>query len=324
MAVEKRAKIDVIIPTYHPDERFDLLVTRLNQQTVKPDHIIIIRTKGERSSRTAFGKKLSQFAINVGAYKAYKNIKIVEIEKEDFDHGGTRNLGASLSDAEFMLFMTQDAVPMNPYLIERILKDFEDKNTAVVYGRQVASRNAGEIETFVRRFNYPPESCKKTMRDLSRLGIKTYFNSNTCSCYRRTVFDELGGFVSPTNFNEDMFFGAEAVRSGYAICYEARAKVMHSHKYSWMTQLRRNFDNGVSQKQYREIVGDAPAEGEGLRLVGEMTAHLAKKGRFLLIPMFYIECAFRYMGFFLGKHYELLPRFVCRRLSLNRKFWANK
>lgn len=324
MAAEKRTGIDVIIPTYHPDERFDLLITRLNQQTIKPDHIIIIRTKGQRSRRTAFGKKISRFAINVGAYKTYQNIKIVEIEKEEFDHGGTRNLGASFSDAEFLLFMTQDAVPMNPYLIERILRDFEDKNTAVVYGRQVAARNAGEIETFVRRFNYPPKGCKKTMRDLSRLGIKTYFNSNTCSCYRRSVFDALGGFVSPTNFNEDMFFGAEAIRSGYAICYEARAKVMHSHKYSWMAQLRRNFDNGVSQRQYREIVGDAAAEGEGIRLVKEMTVHLIKKGKFLLIPMFYAECVFRYVGFFLGKHYELLPEAVCKRLSLNRKFWIRK
>lgn len=321
MEDKKRARIDVIIPTYHPDGRFDLLITRLNQQTVKPDHIIIVRTKGERTSKSRYGKKLGHLAINVGTYKVYRNIKIVEIEKEEFDHGGTRNLGASYSDAEFMLFMTQDAIPADEHMIEELLAGFERRDTAVVYGRQIAYRNTGILENYVRKFNYPPVSKRKTIRNLETMGIKTFFNSNTCSCYRRSTFDELGGFVSHTNFNEDLFYGAEAIRSGYAIYYQAKAKVVHSHKYPWLMQLRRNFDNGVSQVQYQDILGNVKAEGEGMKLLKGMTVYLAKKGRFLLIPVFFIECVFRYAGFFLGKHYKYLPKFVCRKLSMNRKFW---
>ena len=55
-----------------------------------------------------------------------ENVEIVPIEKKDFDHGGTRNKGAALSRADYMLFMTQDAVPVDAYLIENLVRAMED------------------------------------------------------------------------------------------------------------------------------------------------------------------------------------------------------
>lgn len=345
MGAENKITVDVVIPTYHPDERFDLLISRLQQQTIKPQQIIIIRTKGEHQARTSIGKKLIPMAINVGTYKTYKNIKIVEIEKEQFDHGATRNLGASYSSADYLLFMTQDAVPTSKRLIEALICGFDHpveklpkkqpfdgtaggssagsgaNDVAVVYARQAAASNAGIIEKYVRRFNYPQTSQKKSMKDLSKLGIKTYFNSNVCSCYKRSVFEQLGGFVNHTNFNEDMFYAADAISHGYSIVYQSKARVIHSHRYTCMQQFHRNFDNGVSQKQYQSLLGEVKPEGEGMKLVKGMVRHLAVHGRFLLIPYFIVQCMFRYAGYYLGKHYDKLPKSVCRRLSSNRGYW---
>ena len=36
-------------------------------------------------------------------------IEVTHIRQEEFDHGGTRNMGASISQADIVLYMTQDA-----------------------------------------------------------------------------------------------------------------------------------------------------------------------------------------------------------------------
>ena len=58
-----------------------------------------------------------------------ENAKVVPIEKKDFDHGGTRNKGAALSKADYMLFMTQDAVPVDAYLIENLVQAMEKRRS---------------------------------------------------------------------------------------------------------------------------------------------------------------------------------------------------
>ena len=159
-----------------------------------------------------------------------------------------------MSEAEFMLFMTQDAVPEDPVLIEKLLQAVQQKDTiAAAYGRQLPDDKVGVIETYTRQFNYPEESLIKGKEDLPRLGIKTYFCSNVCAMYRRDIYLKMGGFVTKTIFNEDMIMAANMVQAGYQIAYAAEAKVVHAHKYTYWQQLTRNFDMAVSQRQYREI-----------------------------------------------------------------------
>ena len=46
--------------------------------------------------------------------------KLLEIPPKTFDHGGTRNLGAERTDGEFVVFLTQDATPMDGWIIHRM------------------------------------------------------------------------------------------------------------------------------------------------------------------------------------------------------------
>ena len=85
--------------------------------------------------------------------------------------------------------------------------------------------------------------------------------------YDRRTYEELGGFVESTLFNEDMIYAGHLVQAGYAIAYAADAKVVHSHNYGCLAQLHRNFDLGVSQAQHPEIFDAYPSEGEGIRMV---------------------------------------------------------
>jgi rhamnosyltransferase len=155
------------------------------------------------------------------------------------------------------------------------------------------------------------------------MGIKTFFCSNVCAAYRRDVYEKLGGFVRHTIFNEDMIYAAAAIRAGYGIAYEAGAQVVHSHNYTNIQQLRRNFDLGVSQAQHPEVFGAASSESEGKRLVGDTWRYLKKRKRLYRFPGFCVQCAFKYAGYLLGKHYRMLPRGLILKITANREYWGD-
>ena len=65
-------------------------------------------------------------------------MEIHHLAKSEFDHGGTRAQAAELSDADVMIFMTQDAMPADRELLAELLKALEqDENIAAAYARQL-------------------------------------------------------------------------------------------------------------------------------------------------------------------------------------------
>ena len=242
------------------------------------------------------------------------------MKKEDFDHGMTRRMAVEKSDADIFVMMTQDALPADRKLIEKLTTPLME-DIAVSYARQLPRKNCRAIERFTRRFNYPEESLLKGKENLQVLGIKTYFCSDVCAAYRREIYEKLGGFVEKAIFNEDMLFAAKAVEAGYKIMYAAEARVLHSHNYSISQQFRRNFDLGVSQAEHPEVFKKVPSEKEGGRMVKETTEYLFTTGKVFLIPYFYLQCMGKYAGYFLGKHYKMLPEKTIKKCTANEAYW---
>ncbi len=52
----------------------------------------------------------------------YPLVEVRHLTKEEFDHGGTRRQAAELSDAEILVFMTQDAMPADRELIGALVE----------------------------------------------------------------------------------------------------------------------------------------------------------------------------------------------------------
>ena len=139
--------------------------------------------------------------------------------------------------------------------------------------------------------------------------------------YRRDVYDKVGGFLHKAIFNEDMVYAGNAMYQGYAICYVADAGVIHSHNYSYMQQFHRNFDLGVSQTQHPEIFSGVRSESEGMRMVKSTIMHFRHIGKSYLIPDYVIMCAFRFLGYKLGRNYEKIPKRIVVACSMNRDYW---
>lgn len=177
--------IDVIIPVYKPEKKYAALLKMLEKQSVKVRRVYVINTQKRY--------------YNSGSYPYNGEIKVKHIEPDEFDHGRTRNDRIMASDADYCLLMTQDAVPADELLVEKLLECFNVNDVAVAYARQLPDEDCRIIERLARNFNYPEESCIKYKKDIDSMGIKAFFCSDVCAMYDRKKYIEQGGFIKKNN-----------------------------------------------------------------------------------------------------------------------------
>lgn len=310
MGCGKEPGIDVVIPVCRPDGRLMKLLERLRRQSHPVGRIYIIHTKSG---------KLPDII------ETLEGVSVKHIEPEEFDHGGTRDMGLHLSDAEIVVFMTQDAVPADRELIRELVRPLiEREDVAVSYARQLPAKECGPAERYARQFNYPGESRIKGSEDMEELGIKTFFCSDVCAAYRRESYDEMGGFTKKTIFNEDMVMAAHMIQAGYKVAYAADARVIHSHNYTGIQQFKRNFDLAVSQADHPEVFEGIRSEGEGIRMVKQTAFYLLKSKRAHLIPALIWQSGCKYAGYRLGLNYRRLPFWAIEKCTSNRLYWLRK
>lgn len=304
-------KIDVIIPLYKPGKDLFGLLDFINRQTVSVQNIILMNTEQKYFEQLVYGKNF---------LNRYRNVKVFHLSKREFDHGKTRHMAVCRSDADIFVMMTQDAIPADERLLEKLVANLKG-DVAAAYARQLPKADCTPEEKLSRMFNYPEASRVKSAEDLAELGIKTFFCSNVCAAYRRDIYDQLGGFVRRTIFNEDMIYASKVIRNGYRIAYEAEAMVYHSHNYTNMQQLHRNFDLGVSQAEHPDIFDGVPSEAEGKKLVKAISKYLKENHMLYRLPAFYMQCACKYAGYLLGKSYKRLPQKMILWLTDNKEYW---
>lgn len=307
--------VDVIIPTYKPNKEFFSLIEALEKQTVKPENIWLMNTEEKYLNNLLYGTSFKE---------KYGNIHIKNISHREFNHGRTRNAGAKKSKSSVMVFMTQDAYPADEFLIEELLKALEDKEVAAAYARQIPRLDASTMEKYSRSFNYPEQGYVKSKQDISKMGVKTYFCSNSCAAYKKDIFLELGGFVNFTIFNEDMLYAAKAINTGYKIAYAAKAKVIHSHNYTAVQQFKRNFDLGVSQSDHQEVFGEIKSESEGIRLVKNTARYLIRHKKAYQLPYLIYVSGCKFLGYKLGRNYQKLSKKMILACSMSGKVYWNQ
>ena len=119
---QNKKTVDVIIPSYRPDKEFGKLLHRLEEQEYRPDRILVMNT-GEQY----WNKDWEKCPL----------LEVHHLEQKDFDHGGTRKKAAGLSEADIMVFMTQDALPADRKLIGNLVHAVtENEQTGAAYARQ--------------------------------------------------------------------------------------------------------------------------------------------------------------------------------------------
>jgi rhamnosyltransferase len=249
--------------------------------------------------------------------------EIERIDPRTFNHGRTRQMAVErfCEGREFAVFLTHDAVLEACGSLDELLGAFSDPQVGAAYGRQLPHRQAGPFEAHMVLFNYGTVSETRSLADAPRLGIKAAYISNSFGAYRLSALRACGGFPSHLILGEDTCVAVKMLLSGWKVRYCADARVRHSHAYTVVQESQRYFDFGVLHAQLPELMRNfGAAEGEGARFVGSELRYMASHAPHLL-PAVLIRNSAKYVGYRLGRLFTLLPRRLCRRLSMTKVFW---
>lgn len=301
-------KVNLYIPTLNAGSKWPEVVGMLRVQTY-PVHKTVIIDSGSTDG-TLSRELIADF-------------DILHIDKQDFDHGGTRHMAVEkYPDADIYLFLTQDAIPADEQAIANMVRAFElNPELGMVYGRQLPHRGAKELESHARLFNYPAQSQVRSLDDAGKYGIKTISCSNSFAAYRRDAYWEAGGFPSGTILGEDVVIAGHMLLKGWQKAYLAEAVVYHSHDYSLKEEFRRYFDIGVFHSTNSWIFEHfGRAESEGFKYLKSEIRYLFKNNK-LLLPKSFASLFCKWLGYKLGLRHDHLSQKASRSFSMHRAYW---
>jgi GT2 family glycosyltransferase len=246
------------------------------------------------------------------------------IPRVQFNHGLTRELVRKKLATPIVIMMTPDAYPVGDDLVEKLTEPLRAGRAAASYARQIAHDGAGILEAFPRQFNYPARSELRSLDDIARLGMFTFFSSDACSAYLNEALDEIGGFQAVLT-SEDTFAVARLLRRGYRVAYVAEAVVQHSHTYSLWQEFARSFDTGYVRKLHADLLA-APVsdEARGRLFFVALTRELARQRKYGLVPYAVLQTAIKLLGYKVGKAGRRLPVSWRRHLSSQDYYWTSE
>jgi rhamnosyltransferase len=243
--------------------------------------------------------------------------RVHEIPAEEFGHGRTRNLGVELSRGDLVVFTSQDAVAHDDRWLALLAAAARSgPEVGGAYGRQLPHEHARPPERFFLDFLYGPDARVQRLGPDDELTFEATLFSNVNAAIPRSLLERFS-FRDDLTMSEDEEWSRRVLRGGYALVYEPRAAVRHSHAYTIRTAFRRFFDSGVSA-QHSYVEGDESRTAlrrAGGRYAREELAWLWRSGHGRWIPYTVLYELGKFTGLQLGLRHERLPRSVVRRLG---------
>lgn len=252
---------------------------------------------------------------------AHPGVALVTIRQRQFNHGATREWARKQLATDVVVFLTQDVIPQ-PGFLQELTAPILENLAVVTYARQVAHDGADIFESFPREFNYPNESHSRTIADVSKDGVYTFFCSDSCAAYSNKALDAIGGF-GPTLTNEDYFAVARLLAKGGTVRYVAEAVVRHSHRYTLAQEFQRYFDTGYVRAENRwvnELAGHA--ERRGSAFARTLLMRMLREAPHF-VPYTIMQLFVKWLGFRVGFWSIDAPTEWCRVMSSQSYYWSS-
>lgn len=264
-----------IIPTLNPDARLFATI-----ECIQKSADILIIDSGSHNK------------------EALKKISDIFEEEHHFNHASTRNRALKYP-YDFYLFLTQDALIEEDDFIAQAIAPL-NKEVVLSYVRQKPYKSADAIERYNRGQNYPSNSMLKSQESIAQLGIKSFFNSDSCALYEGEYFRTQKGFKANLNTNEDMEFAYRTLMDDKKIFYNASIWVTHSHNLSARELFRRYRAIGAFFKANRHILEGIAISNSGVKHALAELKHIAKDAPHLLIKSALFSLI-KYIAFKIGE-----------------------
>ena len=151
--------IDIICPLYNAEKHLlNLHNSLLMQKDVDINSINYALTRSSDNTQKILDDNQLNYTI---------------FEKEEFSHSYTREVMAKKSNADIIVFISQDIVIKRVDWLKKLTEDICNNKCDASYSRQLASKN--NIEKYTREKNYGDKSFIKTKEDIPVLGLNTFF-----------------------------------------------------------------------------------------------------------------------------------------------------
>lgn len=229
-------RVSVVIPAYNGAHELPQLLELLQTQEGISDLEIVVVDSGSTDGT-------AELAEQVGC-------RVIRIRQEDFSHSYSRMLGASNATGEYLLFMTQDALPDRSDWIIRMLQPCLASGAAAVSCYETPKPDA-DLLSHITVWNWcnvmsggadkltalPADTSYHNLRRSAQL------SDNAC-LVKRSIFMELGGHRGA--YAEDLDLGIRLLQAGYRLGILSSISVVHSHNRPPLYNFKRAIVDGVN------------------------------------------------------------------------------
>jgi rhamnosyltransferase len=226
-------------------------------------------------------------------------VRVHPINRQDFNHGLTRDLGARLTTGRTIVFLNQDAVPAHENWLEELVSPFDDdhETLAAVQGGIAELPNPDDRfywDSCGDRFYFTSES-DRWIAAHGGIGFSTVNCAISRKVWQRYPF----GWAA---IMEDKKWQREVTEAGFEIHMQPEALVHHTHNYTTRDLLRRCSSEGYGWRTLGEpyTFGDMAGDminGATLRdLARGLRQRRVRSASELLFPWF------RPMALYWGNH----------------------
>lgn len=304
--------VSIVIPTKNAGTQMGKVLDAIFAQETKYEYEVICVDSGSTDQTIEL----------INSYPC----KLIQIPPEEFGHGRTRNQGAAAGTGEYIIFLTQDALPVNNHWLDSFIQAMEmDEEIAGGFGIHYPYPDCNELDKrdLKRHFlNFGEENriffIEDEVRYCNDKGYQQYlaFFSDNNSCLRRSVWEKIP--YDDVDFAEDQIWARKVLEAGYKKVYCPYAAVYHSHNYSLRTYFHRYYDEfkglyGVYQwrmfERKRDVYRQTLAmDWQDIRYIMDKSNKIQRRAYWI-----YYACVrnyYRCKGAYLAGIYPTLPKIV--------------
>lgn len=232
--------VSFIIPVLNGGTELSALLTRLKEQQGLGSIEIIVIDSGSTDGSAGNAKA-------AGA-------KVIEIPQEEFSHSHARNLGAESAKGNYLVFITQDAMPKDTSWAKNLLEPLLAGRAAAASGMQAPREDADFFARMnVYSHNYymtsgnQDEKLMAAPQNPTIDSLKQNANLDNVNCaIRRDIFSE---YKFCGTIMEDLDLGLRLTADKWPIMLLPQVTVVHSHNRGKWYTLKRSFADNIQLAQ---------------------------------------------------------------------------
>lgn len=299
--------VSIILPTRNNEDHIANLLDSIFSQNYEGEIEVLVMDSSDDKTPEVAEK-----------YSNNHNVRVVRVEPEDYNYGGTRNLGASMTRGDLLVFISTDVIIGDTDWLTKLVKNTEDPLVAGIYGGQIPKENASPMEEFFIKHTYP--NCKKIYSLRGKKTLNDLFFSNTNSVIKRRVWEKIP--LPEMLKSEDQEWAKRALLAGFKIIYEPEAFVYHSHHYTLKQVFKEYFDSGATMPYvYKDGIDIPPFLRRGINYKIEQLRYLVEKGYSRYIPYSLVYDLMKLLGYFFGTKYKYMPKALKKALCKKSNHW---